>query len=225
VTPPIWLDAADRRRPTSRSERGREQHPRAHGPTREAPRQGRQDVVIVIADFAEGPGVGVVSEGLSGRPGALCPALAISATTRQILPVESDDEVFSVSVNEPAEASRIEPRWPPALAIFGVLSLVASLHPSLSLLATWFPTSSRLRFLSRWLPSRDLVESVVAAHRENDGISFLRGRGGRPPGEPDPHCRGDRVPIEGGHRARASGGIHRGVGSERARVLVAVLAT
>ena len=44
-----------------------------------------------------------------------------------------------MSMNEPAQASRIEPRWPPALAILGVLFLVALLHPRLSLLPRWLP--------------------------------------------------------------------------------------
>ena len=42
-------------------------------------------------------------------------------------------------MDEAAQASRIEPRWPPALAILGVLFLVSSLHPRLSLLPAWFP--------------------------------------------------------------------------------------
>ncbi len=39
----------------------------------------------------------------------------------------------------PGQEPRIEPRWPPALAIVAVLFLIASLHPRLSLLPAWFP--------------------------------------------------------------------------------------
>jgi hypothetical protein len=55
------------------------------------------------------------------------------------LRAELEDRVLSVGMDEAAQASRIEPRWPPALAILGVLFLVSSLHPRLSLLPAWFP--------------------------------------------------------------------------------------
>ena len=42
-------------------------------------------------------------------------------------------------MNEPAQATRDEPRWPPALAILGVVFLLQSLHPRLRLLPAWFP--------------------------------------------------------------------------------------
>lgn len=42
-------------------------------------------------------------------------------------------------MNEPAATTRIEARWPPALAIFGVVLLLHSLHPRLRVLPTWFP--------------------------------------------------------------------------------------
>jgi hypothetical protein len=41
-------------------------------------------------------------------------------------------------MNEPTQATRIEPRWPPALAICGVLFLLQSLHPRLSVFPVWF---------------------------------------------------------------------------------------
>jgi hypothetical protein len=42
-------------------------------------------------------------------------------------------------MNEPGQATRIEPRWPPALAILGVILLLNSLHPRLRVLPAWFP--------------------------------------------------------------------------------------
>lgn len=43
-----------------------------------------------------------------------------------------------MTVSEPAPATRIEPRWPPALAIGGVLFLLQSLHPRLLVYPGWF---------------------------------------------------------------------------------------
>jgi hypothetical protein len=42
-------------------------------------------------------------------------------------------------MNEPAETTRFEARWPPALAILGVVFLLQSLHPRLRVLPTWSP--------------------------------------------------------------------------------------
>ncbi len=41
-------------------------------------------------------------------------------------------------MNDPAQAPRIEPRWPPALVILGVTVLLQSLHPRLRVLPAWF---------------------------------------------------------------------------------------
>jgi hypothetical protein len=51
----------------------------------------------------------------------------------------TDDEVFSGPMNEQVQRTRAEPRWPPALAILGVICLLQSLHPRLRLLPAWFP--------------------------------------------------------------------------------------
>jgi hypothetical protein len=42
-------------------------------------------------------------------------------------------------MNKPVQATRIEPRWPPTLAVLGVVFLLHSLHPRLRVLPGWSP--------------------------------------------------------------------------------------
>jgi hypothetical protein len=50
-------------------------------------------------------------------------------------------------MNTPTQATRIEPRWPPALAILGVVFLLQSLHPRLRVLPAWVPYALAIAIL------------------------------------------------------------------------------
>ena len=50
-------------------------------------------------------------------------------------------------MSEPAKVPRSEPRWPPALAILGVVVLLQSLHPRLRVTPAWFPYTVAIAML------------------------------------------------------------------------------
>ena len=50
-------------------------------------------------------------------------------------------------MNKPSQATRIEPRWPPALAVLGTVFLLHSLHPRLQLLPAGSPYAFAIAML------------------------------------------------------------------------------